>query len=161
MQSLEPKVLKLVNTFDRWKEEHELLHERLLELCRYMRWNPGNYEYHDWSAHHRLVREKFLPFMEAWQRHLHTERMTIYPLARSIPPERLVGIVDGPEQHCRFVARAYESYANAVAEGASPEEALSLLLEVLVLVADRFRVEEEKLLPAAEQLLVEIEYNGS
>jgi hypothetical protein len=74
MSDPETSLLELYLTYDQWKEEHEAMHARLLELCRFMRWNPTNYEHNDWESHHLKVRELFIPFMKDWQRHLNRER---------------------------------------------------------------------------------------
>jgi len=161
VQQPESKLWQMVIAYDQWKEEHAQLYERLLELCRFMRWNPGNYEYHDWSAHHQLVREKFLPFMAAWQRHLLIEQSMIYPLTRSKLGGGRIGTAGVLEEDSRIASQYYDAYVKAVEDGVSPEEALSHLLQVLIIVAEHFRIEDETLVPAAEQLMDEIEYSGS
>ncbi|MCD9020686.1 hemerythrin domain-containing protein [Cohnella silvisoli] len=154
-------LLELYLTYDQWKEEHDTLHGRLLELCRLMKWNPGNYVYPDWSTHHRKVRESFLPFMRDWQQHLAKERKMIYPIAKSAICGGPMGPVAVLEQDGRIVDQFYEAYLQATEEGASPEDALCRLLQVLMIIAEHFRVEDEIVVPATERLMDEIEYSGS
>lgn len=74
MDRTESTLLDLYLTYDQWKEEHEALYARLLELCRLMKWNPSSYEQSDWEVYHCKVRKAFIPFMQDWQRHLNKER---------------------------------------------------------------------------------------
>lgn len=150
-------LLELYLTYDQWKEEHDGLHARLTELCRHMRWNPNNYDYSDWDSHHRLVRAAFIPFMEDWQRHVQRERTTIYPFAK---PAIRIGPVSVLEEE-RFVKSFYEDYLRSCEDGAEPEDSLSRLMQVLLIVAEHFRIEDETILPVTEKLMEEIAYSGS
>jgi hypothetical protein len=161
LNSESPPLLDLYFAYDGWKEEHDALHARLLELCRYMRWNPSNYDMADWGAHHRKVRNLFVPFMQDWRRHVQREKQTIYPLAKSAGGGGRMGAVTALEQDDLIAEPYYRAYEKAVADGASPEDALSLLLQVLVIVAEHFRVENEIVVPFTEKLMDEIAYIGS
>ncbi|MFB9278610.1 hemerythrin domain-containing protein [Cohnella cellulosilytica] len=147
--------------YDQWKEEHDALYDRLLELCRLMRWNPGNFDYPFWGAHHRGVHEKFVAFMTDWKAHLSKEKQVIYPIAKSAICGGRMGPAAVLEQEDAIACQFYDAYMAAVGSGESPEECLSRLLQVLMIVAEHFRVENETVVPAAERLLEEIEYIGS
>jgi hemerythrin-like domain-containing protein len=161
MPHTDPPLLDLYLTYDQWKEEHDALHERLLELCRYMKWNPGNYDYSDWDAHHRKVRDQFIPFMKDWQRHLAKERETVYPVAKSVICGGRMGPVAVLEQDVKIANQFYDGYLDAVRENAPAEDVLQRLLQVLMVIAEHFRVEDETILPLTERLMLEIEYGGS
>ncbi|MBB6671758.1 hemerythrin domain-containing protein [Cohnella nanjingensis] len=161
MRPSNPPLLEWYLSHDQWREEHEALRDRLLELCRMMKWNPANYDYPDWEAHHLAVREKFIPFMRDWLRHLAMERRTVYPVARTAICGGRIGPVSVLEQDERIAGQFYDAYLQAAGRDASPEDALSHLLQVLIIVAEHFRVEEELVMPAAERLMEEIEYSGS
>jgi hemerythrin-like domain-containing protein len=147
--------------YDQWKEEHDALYGRLLELCKLMRWNPGNFDYPFWGTHHRNVHEKFIPFMNDWQAHLAREKEIIYPIAKSAICGGRMGPAAVLEQEDAIAGQFYEAYLAAVKAEESPEDCLSRLLQVLMIIAEHFRVENETVVPAAERLLEEIEYIGS
>lgn len=155
------RLLELYLTYDQWKEEHDALHERLLELCRFMKWNPTNYEFHDWDDHHRKVSAKFVPFMKDWSAHLAKERQMVYPVADSFLTSGPIGPVAALEQDVNIALYYYDSYKEALEAGASAEDALYRLLQVVIIVAEHFRVEDETILPATERLMEQIEYGGS
>ncbi|WP_123040372.1 hypothetical protein [Cohnella candidum] len=159
--SQSPPLLDLVLTYDQWKEEHDSLHRRLLDLCRFMKWNPVRDEMEDWEDHHQEVRKAFIPFMLDWQRHLSREVRTIYPFAKSATCAGRIGPVGVLEQDGTIAAQYYETYLKAVEAGAPAEEALPHLLQVLMIVAEHFRIEDETVVPATEQLMNEIAYSGS
>jgi hemerythrin-like domain-containing protein len=161
MQQSNSLLLELYLTYDQWKEEHDALHARLLELCRFMRWNPDNYEYTDWESHHRKVRNLFIPFMQDWRRHLDRERKTIYPVAKNFTCGGGMGPIAVLEQDDQIATQYYEAYIQAEEEGTPPEDALSRLLQVLMVIADHFRVEDESVVPLTEKLMEEIAYSGS
>ncbi|MCC3375958.1 hemerythrin domain-containing protein [Cohnella sp. REN36] len=161
MRPTDPPLLTWYLSHDQWREEHEALHDRLLELCRMMKWNPANYDYPDWETHHQAVREKFIPFMRDWRNHLSMERKTLYPVTKTAICGGRIGPVSVLEQDERIAGQFYEAYLEAAEGEASPEDALSRLLQVLMIVAEHFRVEEEVVVPAAERLMEEIEYSGS
>lgn len=161
MQRPESNLWELYVTYDEWKEEHDSLHERLLDLCRLMKWNPHNYDQPDWTAHHLEARRLLVPFMHAWRRHLDRERGTIFPIARTLVPGGSMGPIGVLEHDSRIADQYYDAYLRAVEEGASPEESLSHLLQVLMIVHEHFRIEEDTIIPATEQLMREIEYSGS
>ncbi|KIL36103.1 hypothetical protein SD71_08920 [Cohnella kolymensis] len=160
MDNSNSALLDLYLTYDQWKEEHEALYARLLELCRLMKWNPSNYEYPDWDAHHRKVRNSFIPFMLDWQRHLSKERRTIYPIAKSLTCGGRIGPVAALEQDDRIAAQFYEEYQKVTKDGTSPEDALSRLLQVLMIIAEHFRVEDETVVPATDRLMEQLEYSS-
>jgi hemerythrin-like domain-containing protein len=160
MEHPESPLLELYLTYDEWKEEHDALQARLLDMCRLMKWNPGNYEHADWEAHHRKVKDYwFIPFMQDWQVHLAKERRTIYPIAKSVICGGKMGPAAVLEQDGRIAEVFYDEYIQAVREGASPEDALDRLLQVLMIIAEHFRVEDEMVVPVTEKLMKEIEYN--
>jgi len=161
MRSSEMPLLEFYRTYDQWKEEHDDLHARLIELCRFLTEKPAPDEHTDWDARHRLVRDTFLPFMEDWLRHLSRERATIYPFAQRATCGGAIGPIPVLEQDQRIVDQFYESYLIAAYRGESAEELLSRLLQVLMVIAEHFRVEDETVLPATEKLMDEIEYSGS
>jgi hemerythrin-like domain-containing protein len=161
MSLSESPLFDLFLTFDQWKDEHDALHARLLEICRFMKWNPSNYEYNDWDAHHRKVREQFLPFIHDWQDHLAKERAMVYPVAKNAICGGRMGPVAVLEQDVRIAAQFFESYQEAVTEGVPVEDALCRLLQVLMVIVEHFRLENETVLPAAERMLDEIDYYGS
>ncbi|WP_169306716.1 hemerythrin domain-containing protein [Cohnella pontilimi] len=160
MERKDSPLLELYLNYDEWKEEHDALQSRLLELCRLMKWNPGNYEHANWEAHHRKVKDLwFLPFMRDWKRHLAKERNAIYPIAQSAICGGKMGPAAVLEQDGRIAETFFQEYLDAVKSGAPPEEALALLLQVLMIVAEHFRVEDESVVPVTEKLMEEIEYN--
>lgn len=163
MQQLKSPLLELYLTYDQWKEEHDALHTRMLELCRFMRWNPANYEYNEWESHYRKVQSLFIPFMEDWKRHLEREKQTIYPVIKVFTCGGGIGPIAVLEQDDQIANQYYKAYVKAEAEGEGmpPEEALSNLLQVLMVVANHFRVEDEWIVPLTEQWMEEIEYSGS
>jgi hemerythrin-like domain-containing protein len=153
MERSESPLLGLYLSYDEWKEEHNALHARLLELCRLMKWKPGNREHPDWASQHRKVKEEFIPFMQDWQRHLSRERDTIYPMAKSVICGGKMGPVAVLEQDGRIAEQFYDGYLQAVKEGASSEDTLYRLLQVLMIIAEHFRVEDETVVPAADRLM--------
>ena len=161
MQRPESNLWELYVTYDEWKEEHDALQDPLLHLCRLMKWNPSNYDQQDWTAHHQEARRLLVPFMKAWQRHLDRERGTIFPFARTLVPGGRMGPIGVLEHDSRIADQYYDAYLRVVEEGASPEESLSHLLQVLMIVHEHFRIEEDTIIPATEQLMREIEYSGS
>lgn len=161
MQASESPILELYLMYDQWKEEHDALHARLLDLCKYMRWNPTNYELDDWDQHHRKVKALFEPFMRDWQMHLAREIKTIYPFARSATGAGRMGPVSVLEQDGRIAEQFYREYRKAVDDGKPPEDALYRLLQVLMIVAEHFRVEDEIVVPLTEKWMDEIAYSGS
>ena len=154
-------LLELYLTYDQWKDEHDSLHARLMELCRCVRWNPNNYDFPNWDTHHRLVRAAFIPFMQEWQTHVQRERLTIYPFAESAICGSRMGPVSVLEEEDRIVEQFYEDYLRTSEEGASPEDSLTRLMQILLIVAEHFRVEDETILPITERLMEELAYSGS
>jgi hemerythrin-like domain-containing protein len=161
MPHTDPPLLDLYFTYDQWKEEYDALHERLLELCRYMKWNPTNYDYHDWDAHHRMVRDKFIPFMTDWRQHLARERQMIYPVAESVICGGRMGPIAVLEQDVKIADQYFEGYFEAIRDGAPAEDALDRLLQVLIIVAEHFRIEDETILPVTERLMNHERENGT
>jgi hemerythrin-like domain-containing protein len=160
-QQVTSPLFELYLRYDQWKEEHDDLHDRLRELCNLMRWNPGNFDYPFWGTHHRNVHDKFVAFMEDWQKHLAQEQEIIYPIARAAICGGRMGPAAVLEQEDAIAKQFYEAYLQAVEKVDSPEDCLSLLLQVLMIIAEHFRVEDETLVPAVERLMDEIEYIGS
>ncbi|XID94753.1 hemerythrin domain-containing protein [Paenibacillaceae bacterium WGS1546] len=154
-------LLELYMGYDRWKEEHDALQERLRELCNLMRWNPGNFDFPYWGTHHRAVHEKFVAFMADWQSHVAHERRILYPIAKSAICGGRMGPVAVLEQEDLIAEQFFNDYMQAVENEEGPEECLSRLLQVLMIIAEHFRTENETLVPAAERLMEEIEYIGS
>ena len=161
MRKNENRLLGLYHHYAQWKEEHRALYARLLELRRLTRWNPSNYDHSDWESHHLMAREAFIPFMMDWQRHLDHEQQKVYPLVMSISTDGGMNPIRVLVQDGRIAEQFFESYMKAVREGASAEEALAHLAQVLSIVAEHFRIEEETIVPAAEQLMNDLEYSGS
>ncbi|TVY01973.1 hemerythrin domain-containing protein [Cohnella terricola] len=154
-------LLDLYLSYDQWKEEHDALHLRLRELCNLMRWNPGNYDQPCWDSHFRKVHGMFVDFMKDWRNHLVKERKVIYPIARTAICGGKMGPSAVLEQEDAIAGQFYEAYLQGVEEGESPENCLSRLLQVLLIIAEHFRMEDETVVPAAERLMDEIEYIGS
>jgi len=153
-----PPLVDLYLGYDQWKEQRDELRRRLQELCKLMRWNPGNFDYPYWGSHHRTVHDKFIAFMVDWQENLERNRRVLYPIAktalcggRMIPAAAL-------EQEDAIAGHFYEAYLQAVNDGESPEDCLSRLHQVLLIISEHFRTEDETLVPAAERLMDEIEY---
>lgn len=161
MEKSETPLLELYMSYDQWKEEHEALHARLRELSNLMRWNPGNFDYPSWGPHLHKVHVKFVSFMEVWQNHLVKERKIMYPIARFAICGGRMGPVAVLEQEAAIAGNFYDAYLQAMEQEEPPEECLSLLHQVLMIIAEHFRVEDEMLVPAAERLMDEIEYSGS
>ncbi|RKP52973.1 hemerythrin domain-containing protein [Cohnella endophytica] len=161
MSADQPSLLESYRSYDQWKNEHDDLYVRLLELCRLMKWNPTNYDYSDWETHHRTVRGIFVPFMREWQVHLEKERKALYPIVEAAICGGPIGPASVLEQDGRIVGQFQEQYEKAVGEGVEPEEALRLMLQVLTVVAEHFRLEDENVVPATERFMEQIEYSGS
>lgn len=160
MERTNSPLLDLYLTYDQWKEEHQALSVRLKELCMLVNWHPGNYHYIGWDSHHREVRELFLTFMQDWQQHLNGEQQTIFPLAKSAICGGRIGPVAVLEQDGCIALQFYESYLQATADGAAAEDALHLLQQVLMIITEHFRVEDETIIPVTDRLMEEIDYNG-
>ncbi len=160
-QAVNSPLYELYMRYEQWKEGHDALYDRLLELCRLMRWNPGNFDYPFWEIHHRGVHEKFVAFMDDWQKHLSKEKQIIYPFAKTAICGGKIGPAAVLEQEDAISRQFYEAYLTAVAGGESPEDCLSRLLQVLMIITEHFRVENETIVPAAERLMDSIEYIGS
>lgn len=153
-------LLDLYLSYDQWKEEHQALSIRLRELCMLVSWHPGNYDFTAWDDHHREVRKLFITFMQDWQKHLYCEQQTIFPLARSAICGGAIGPVAVLEQDGSIAIQFYESYLQATADGAASEEALRLLQQVLMIINEHFRVEDENIVPVTDRLMEEIDYSG-
>ncbi|MFC5406144.1 hypothetical protein [Cohnella soli] len=154
-------LLELYLTYDQWKEKHDSLYARLMELCRCMRWNPSNYECANWESHHRLVRATFIPFMEEWKKYVQQEKLTIYPFAKASIRGDESSPVTPLEEDDRLVTLFYEHYVRAYEEGATPEDSLARVMQVLLIVTEHFRIEDETILPITEKLMEDLAYSGS
>lgn len=151
-------LLDLYLSYDQWKDEHDALRDKLKQLCVKMRWNPGNFDYPYWGTHLRQVHDDFMPFMAEWRTHLATERKIVYPIAKNAGCGGRMGQATVLEQEDRIAMQFYESYLESLANGEPAAESLSRLLQVLFIISERFRVEDETIVPAAERLMDEIEY---
>jgi len=156
-----PPLVNLYLGYDQWKERHDELRGKLGELQALMRWNPGNFDYPFWGAHHRAVHGPFVAFMADWTKLAEQNRSVIYPIARTALGGGKMGLAAALEQEEAIVNQFYESYLRAVNEGEPPEDCLSRLLQVLLILSERLRTEEETVVPTAERLLDEIEYGRS
>lgn len=154
-------LLDFYGGYDRWKEEHDSLQERLLDLCRYMRANPDRSRPNGWSEVHNEVRDLFLAFMKDWRRYVRLEKKIIYPVAALAGGSGEGITLSVLMQDDKLVADFFEAYLAACREGVSDEEALSRLFQSLMIIAEHFRIEDESVLPRTERIMDEIAYNGS
>jgi hypothetical protein len=81
-------------------------------------------------------------------------------LAKSAICGGRIGPASVLEQDSSIAIQFYESYLQATADGAASEEALRLLQQVLMIITEHFRVEDENILPITDRLMEEIDYNG-
>ncbi|WP_276358003.1 hemerythrin domain-containing protein [Cohnella caldifontis] len=161
MRTTELSVLEMYLSYDQWKEEHDALQERLLELCRYMRRHPDRDDPVDAEIELRSAMQRFEPFMRDWLTHLQRERDTVYPFAKSLTGGGSIGPISVLEQDGRIAERFYREYRQSLEVGERAGEVLSRMLQVLVIAAEHFRIENEVVLPATEKWMDEVAYSGA
>ncbi|WEK54875.1 MAG: hypothetical protein P0Y55_01995 [Candidatus Cohnella colombiensis] len=159
-----PPLLELYNGYDRWKDEYLSLRIRHRELCRLLKWNPNNFDYPDWDGFHSSIQQRFLDFFRDWEQHQQQEQRFIYPIAKSSTGGTSLP-VSVLEQESGLTQQFYEAYKEkaGLLESNSnllAEEALISMLQVLLLLSEHFRVEDEFVIPIIETLLEQLEYNS-
>lgn len=152
-----PPLLELYNSYDQWKDEHDALKANLLELCRLLTWNPTNFDYADWDGFHRQIRSQFVTFFKDWELHQERERRMIHPVAKPCAGGQWLPVAV-LEKERRLAEQFFLAYLEKA--GTTAEEALISMQQVLMLLTEHFRVEEESVIPATEKLLEQIEYSA-
>lgn len=159
-----PPLLELYYSYDQWTEERAVLQERHRELSQLLKWNPNNFDYPDWEGFHRQIQQQFVDFFRDWDRHQECEQRMIVPIAHSCAggywlPVQLL------EKESLLARQFYQNYEeNAGLAGSGPkqpaEQSLIMMLQVLMLLSEHFRTEEETVIPAIESLLEQVDYSA-
>lgn len=160
-----PPLLECYRTFDQIKEEHDALKKRLRELSQTIKWNPAGFEYVNCAATLRQTEETFRQFMDDLNRYLAREERVLFPVAMPYTGGAM-GPVKVLEQDYILARQFYETFLEkneryaATGDPKDAEEAISCLLQVLMIVSEHFRVEEDAVFPTAESLMEDIEYGS-
>jgi len=158
-------LLECVNTFEQVKEQHAALKARLDDLLQTIEWDPNGSAYVECSAALDLAKDKFIAFMEDVERYLAREERSLFPVARpqtggAMGPVNVLvqDHVLAKEFFGEFLEknRRYE----LTGEYKDAEEALTYLMQLLMIVSEHLRVEEDVLFPTTERLMEDIEHNG-
>lgn len=158
-------LLECLNTFDQVKEEHAALKTRLNDLLQMIQWDSNGSAYVECKATLDLAKDKFVAFMEDLERYLAREERTLFPVARPHTGGAM-GPVNVLVQDHVLAREFYEAFLDkndryaATGEYKDAEEALSYLMQMLMIVSEHFRVEEDVVFPTTERLMEDIEHNG-
>ncbi|MDF2651912.1 MAG: hypothetical protein K0Q73_7717 [Paenibacillus sp.] len=154
-----------MDKYELWIEDHNKWKEKVHGFDTKLKNNPIDFQSDDWSDALRGLKQESLVLMKELDRYLEEEERSIFPAAKLYTCGK-IGPVSALEQDHLLAKHFYEMFleqassAAAYLDRGAAEDALSCLKQVLMIVSEHFRIEEQTVFPSKERIMAELLSSG-